>query len=353
VVLDSIADEISRHGPIPFERFMALALYSPDGGFFSSDVVRSTHRGDFLTSPEVSPWFGRTLARPVAAVQRTLGGPFTLVEAGAGSGSLLRPLLGALERRPDEVLAVEVSPAARDALHDVADRVLEAIPEDRTVEGVVVANELVDNLPVSIVVSVSGRWEERWVGLDGRRLELVSAPARPDVEVWADRFGGSPADGVIVEVQLAAGRWLEHALRFVERGAVIVFDYGGTTEELQPRRSTGTLRTYRSHHLGPDPLLEPGATDITVDVNFTALADVAAGAGASVEIHRQDEYLGANGLRDRLADLRRRELDLARSGDEWQRLAVRSELRDAETIMHPRGLGDFRVLVATKGGNSL
>jgi SAM-dependent MidA family methyltransferase len=158
-----------------------------------------------------------------------------------------------------------------------------------------------------------------------------------------------------VEVQLAAARWLTAALERLAAGTLLVVDYGGTAEELAPRRTRGTLRTYRAHHLGPDPLLAPGATDVTVDVNFTAMAAVAeaavagAAAGAGVELLRQDDYLARWGLRDVVAELRRRELELAKGDQAMARLAVRAERTDAETLLHPRGLGDFRVLVATVG----
>jgi len=153
-------------------------------------------------------------------------------------------------------------------------------------------------------------------------------------------------EGGMVEVQLAATAWVGDALGRIDRGALLLIDYGGTAEELEPRRTQGTLRTYRSHHLGPDPLLDPGATDVTVDVNFTAAVAIAEQQGAHVELHRQDDFLETLGLRDIVSERRHRERDLARSGDAMQRLIVRSEATDAETLLHPRGLGDFRVMVA-------
>ena len=153
----------------------------------------------------------------------------------------------------------------------------------------------------------------------------------------------------MVEVQLEAADWVRAALARIGRGALVIIDYGGTAEELEPRRTQGTLRTYRSHHLGPDPLLEPGATDVTVDVNFTAAVAVAEAAGASVELHRQDDFLEGPSVCERSSPTcRHRERDLARSGDAMQRLVVRSEATDAETLLHPRGLGDFRVMVARR-----
>ncbi len=325
---------------MPFERFMGLALYDPEGGFFGSGPLRSAKSGDFLTSPEVSPWFGRTLANAI-------GEPRTVVEIGAGSGSLLRPLVDALPVPPQRVVAIEASPAARTALGDLGFETASDLADlAEPFAGVILANELLDNLPMRIAVRSGESWVERWIGLDEDALVLVEAPAREDTIAWLDAYAGKVADGGVVEVQLEAASWLRRALGLLRSGTLIVVDYGATTEELEPRRAIGTLRTYRAHHIGPDPLLEPGATDITADVNFTALLDVAQNAGADAALHRQDDFLAALGLRDTIAALRARELDLARGGDAMARLKVRSELKDAETLLHPRGLGDFRVLVA-------
>jgi SAM-dependent MidA family methyltransferase len=331
---------------MPFERFMELALYDATGGFFGSGPLRSVKAGDFLTSPEVSPWFGRILARYIDSRTAAFAAPFSIVEAGAGSGSLLRPLLAALQRPAEKVVAVEASPAARVNLGElgvdvVADLAALAVP----FTGFVIANELLDNLPMRLAARHGDQWEERWVGATAANgLELVSAPARSDTLEWLAAYAGPVADGGVVEVQLEAQRWLRQAISLVEVGSIVIIDYGATAEELAPRRAIGTLRTYRNHHLGPDPLLEPGATDITADVNFTALVDAALQAGAVATLHRQDDFLAAYGLRDVMADLRSRELELARGTDTMARLEVRSELKDAETLLHPRGLGDFRVL---------
>lgn len=331
---------------------MTAALYDPDGGFFATGALRSSREGHFLTSPEVSPLFGETLARFVEEERARLDDPedFAVVESGAGSGSLLQPLLGALDS-PVAAWAVEVSPAARRALAALLppERVVTALEDiPPPVTGVVLANELLDNLPAAVAVRIPDGWEERWVVAAGERLELAPHPARPEVAAWADRFGGPVAVGGVVEVQLAAAAWLRAALGLLAKGAVVVIDYGDTAEGLAPRRAEGTIRTYRAHHLGPHPLEAPGETDITADVNFTALLAVADEAGSATEYHRQEDFLGELGLRDRLGELRHRELALAREGDSMQRLRVRSLRTEAEALLHPRGLGDFRVLVARR-----
>lgn len=349
---DSLIESIDRNGPMPFEDFMEACLYDPVAGFFSTGPLRSTATGDFLTSPEISPWFGRIIGRYVQSVRDAVGRErFTVVEVGCGSGSLMRALR---EELGDDVdyWAVEVSPAARESVGEIVGRNRVATRLDEVpgpIRGVVIGNELVDNLPAALVVNTDSGWEERWLGASDGGLCLVSAPVRPEVGEWADRFAGSVPVGGMVEVQLAAYRWIEHAVSSLDQGSVLIIDYGGTTEELEPRRTRGTLRTYRAHHLGPDPLDEPGETDLTMDVHFSALAEAAARRGATVTIERQDDFLAKWGLRDVVSQLRYEELDAARRGDAMKRLALRSDRTDAETLLHPRGLGDFRVMTAAVG----
>lgn len=337
-----ILADIQESGPMPFDRFMEIALYDPDG-FFGGPHLRSERGGDFLTSPEVSPLFGQTLATHVERERDRIGEPFQLVEVGAGSGSLLASLLKTVEV---EAWAVEVSQAAREMLADLLseERILSDIPDE--VRGVILANELLDNFPMALAQKMDEGWRERWVGAERDILQFVDAEPRREVLDWLEHFAGDVPNGGWVEVQLAAQAWLQLALDRLDAGSVMIIDYGDTADNLVPRRRDGTVRTYRAHHLGPHPLDEPGATDITADVNFTALIDTAEIAGAEVDFHRQDDFLADLGLRERLSEVRHAELEAARSGDEMGRLRLRSLKTEAETLMHPRGLGDFRVLIA-------
>ncbi len=331
---------------------MQMSLYHPDMGYFKGDRLRSVPDGDFLTSPEVSPLFGETLAGLVRreAARLGLSRPM-VVDVGAGSGSLLSPLLAALGEQV-EPWAVEVSPPARKVLAQVVgpDRTVSSLDElSPQIRGVVFANELLDNLPMALARRSSNGWRELWVGEEQGELAWVEAPVRPRVEEWLERYAGPTPDGGIVEVQLQACRWVRDALERLEVGALVILDYGNTAEGLAHRRVEGTVRTYRAHHLGPDPLSEPGQTDITADVNFTAVMETAREAGASVALLRQDEFLENLGLGKKIEELRIEELQHARSDEEMARLQVRSRRIGAETLLHPRGLGDFRVLIARKG----
>lgn len=348
---ERIAAEIARTGPVPFEQFMEAALYDPEDGYFSAGPLRSHEGGDFLTSPEVSPEFGAALGRWAEGEHRRLGRPddFLVVDAGAGSGSLLAPLLEALPFTP-RAMAVEASPAALEA---AALRLPQAELAGREApfepfQGVVIANELLDNLPAAAAVRRCGGWTERWVGAEGGGLVLVEAPVRPEVSAWLDRYAGGAPEGGVVECQLAAAAWLNRMIGLLEAGSILVIDYGGAAEDLLPRRRGGTLRTHRSHRPGPHPLDEPGAVDITSDVNFTALLDTAARRGLDCRLTSQRRFLTEWGLAGRREALRRRELALARTGPPMDRLQVRSRVLQIEALLHPRGLGGFQVLSARR-----
>jgi NADH dehydrogenase [ubiquinone] 1 alpha subcomplex assembly factor 7 len=221
---------------------------------------------------------------------------------------------------------------------------LDDVPFDGPV--VVIANELLDNVPVAIAVRTGSGWEERWIGVDGGDLCLVAAPIRDEVADWVERFGGDVPVGGLVEAHVLGDAWFRDVLGRIETGTVCIIDYGDTAEALAPRRSFGTLRTYRSHHLGPDPLAFPGETDITADVNFSSLLAICGELDWEATLQRQEDFLTEYGLRAQLSEFRRQELALARDGDPMDRLRVRSRKNEAETLLHSRGLGDFRVLIA-------
>ena len=350
---ERICHLIRREGPIPFDRFMEMALYDPDGGYFGSGPLRSRAEGDFLTSPETSREFGATLARFVEKEFRRLGRPagFTLLEAGAGSGTLLSPLIAALDRAPRAV-ALEVSPAARQSLRQALPGV-EVVADDRVLDpfsGVIIANEVLDNLPAAVAVRTEeGAWAEHRVWCDGPDLVLVEGPVRSDVLAWLEAHAADVPAGGVVECQVAASSWMGRMIDLLEAGAIVVIDYGDTSDGLLPRRSRGgTLRTYRAHHLSQHPLDEPGTMDITADVDFSALASAAAARGLRYRLCRQDDFLSELGLDSRRAELRQRELAEARGGDPMERLRLRSRAKEIDTLLHPRGFGDFRVLVATR-----
>lgn len=345
---------IRREGPLPFERFMEMALYDPAGGYYAAGPLRSHPAGDFITSPEVSPAFGETLAAYAVGEYRRLGEPsdFTVAEAGAATGSLLEPLLSALPF-PARAAAVEASVAARAALAVRLPHLLTYSPDEvpDRLTGVMFANEVADNLPVALAVREEDGWSERRVGEEDGELTLTAAPVRAEVGEWLEAYAGEVPAGGTAEAQLAARDWISEWAGRLAAGSLVVVDYGSAGQSADGGGAgAGTLRTHRRHRPGPLPLDSPGEVDITVDVNFAALADAARTHGLECETLTQRAFLTRCGLPDRLAARREEELELARTGDYLGRLRARSYLTGAAALLDPAGLGGFHVLIASRAG---
>ncbi len=359
----AIRAEIGRRGSIPFADFMALALGHAEGGYYTVAAARPTRGGDFLTAPELHPVFGAALARQVAEAWERVGRPvpFTLLEYGAGSGTLamaivagLRddgsPLADVLVYAPVEVnrhrLAELGNRAAAAGLQVVDPAGLDADP----VAGVVVANEYLDALPVHLLEVRDGRALEARVtvregGELGETLDEPSDPALHDRLAGLAREGIVLVDGQRLEVCLAVDAWAREVSRRLAAGLVIVVDYGAPAAELYgPRRRAGTLMTYRGHAAGGDPgapYRDVGERDITAHVDTTALAAALAGAGLDLlGDTSQAELLVGCGLEELV---RRRQAGLASATEAL-------ELRSAVMrLVDPRHLGGFRAVLAGRG----
>ncbi|MGH9673903.1 MAG: class I SAM-dependent methyltransferase [Bryobacteraceae bacterium] len=246
-----IAEEIARDGPIPFHRFMEIALYHPEHGYYRKPRDPFGRGGDFFTAAQLQPAFGILMARIVRSLWEELGSPpdFTVVELGPGRG--------------------EMREAFSEWRYEPVDVDGGAIP--RRFTGVVFANEFFDALPVDVLVSRESGPRERRVDADGSGFRWV------EVDVTAPGFtpalpGGlpGPEDGRIFEVNTASLAWLDRIAASLERGFVLAIDYGYTEAEAA-RFPQGTLMSYRRHRASEDVLAEPGLRDITSHVNFTAL----------------------------------------------------------------------------------
>ena len=267
--MERIRDEIRRGGPMPFARFMELALYDPDGGYYRSHDARPGRGGDFLTAPELHPIFGEMLARAVEQAWERLErpDPFVVVEHGAGEGALATslldavrdaPLAGSIRYRPVEVDEGRMR-ALRDRLETagLADR-LEGGPSDAPFDGVVLANEVLDALPVHRVRRVDG--ELRELAVDCRGGRRVRRGRDRAVDGRRSRSGSPPTgielvDGQTAEICLALDDWIARAAAPLRRGLVLLIDYGAVAAELYDpvRRRDGTLRAYVRHQVHDDP----------------------------------------------------------------------------------------------------
>ncbi len=329
----------SAADPIGFDAFVERALYGPDG-FYTRAVElgggRAGRRGDFLTSPEVGPLFGAVVARVLDAEWERIGRPerFTFVDAGAGPGTLARAVLAAAPACADSLryVAVEVSAAQR-ALHPDGVVSMAALPEG-PIDGVVLANELLDNLPFRLAVH-DGAWREAFVvpRPDGTFAEVLSAPFDPRPAV----LPSSAPHGARAPLVDRARDWVATARSTVSSGSVVVLDYcSATTAGLALRPWREWLRTYRAHERGEHPLRSPGSQDITTEVPIDQLPEPDA-------VRSQAQWLQRWGIDELVAEGRRIwEEQAARPGLEAMRM--RSRVSESEALLDPAGLGGFTVL---------
>jgi len=313
---------------------MADALYGPTG--FYSTSGRAGRRGDFITSPEVGPLFGSVVARFLDAEWERIGRPvpFTVVDAGAGPGALARSILAAGPACAEAMryVASEVSAAQREqhpaGVESRAD--LPAGPFD----GVIIANELLDNLPFRLAVH-DGGWREAYVVAlpDGRLVESLSDPFDPVPDV----LPAHAALGARAPIQDAARNWIEDARRRVANGSVVVIDYAvATTAELAGRPWREWLRTYRAHERGDHYLADPGGQDITTEVAIDQLPGPDA-------IRTQAQWLQLHGIGE-LVEEGKRHWDAHAARPDLEAIRMRSRVSESEALLDPHGLGGFTVL---------
>ncbi|MFA6121309.1 MAG: class I SAM-dependent methyltransferase [Sideroxydans sp.] len=306
-------DIATQGGWIPFSRFMELALYAPGLGYYTAGARKFGEAGDFITAPELSTLFGRTLAKQLIEVMQA-STPHIL-ELGAGSGKLALDILTELEKRgalPESYSILEVSADLRqrqqallqERLPHLAARVLwlDSLPEK--ISGAVIGNEVLDALPVHLVYWSDGGILERGVSSNG------------DTFAWQDRLPENPAlldiaksltvpDDYLSEVSLAARGLVASLSERMEKGALLFIDYGfGATEYYHPQRSRGTLMCHYRHHSHDDPFYLLGLQDITAHVDFTAIAESAIDHGAHFLGYTSQAYfLINNGVTDLMSEV--------------------------------------------------
>ncbi len=307
-------------GFLPFDRFMELALYAPGLGYYVAGAQKFGPAGDFVTAPELSPLFGACVARQCAETLRATAGG--IIEFGGGSGRLAVSVLRALAAQGLPAVnyaIVELSPElrARQYAHieATAPEVLAQVqwwqgPPRATWTGVILANEILDALPVTRFEIASGGVLECGIGLDAAgQLEARTRPAGATLssEVIAALAHPTQAygTGYRSEINFAQRAWLADLPNFLRRGVVILADYGyPRAEYYHPDRTDGTLQCYYRHRVHADPLWWPGVQDMTAAVDFTAVANAAVAAGFEVAgFAEQAQYLLATGITELLAQV--------------------------------------------------
>lgn len=369
LLIELLVDEIRRQGQgrISFARFMETVLYHEELGYYRGPHRKPGRSGDFITSPELHPYFGFTIARQIADCWDRLGQPRRLVvrEHGASSGVLAYDIIAALSQQAPDVRdaldyrLVEVNEyraaESRAAMEEVglSDLVRPEHPDEITPEpGIVLANEVADALPVHRLIVRDNELRECWVALDEKE-HFVEEEGTLSAEIASVDFPSYLADagvdltampnGARLDVSPAVAAWARSIAGNLARGYAIVIDYGYDAPALyRDHRLEGTVRGYFGHTVTDDPYIRIGEQDLTAHVDFTWLSRAATGAGMTeIGLTTQSEFLTQLGLGDWLVQL---QTEPDTSLEEYYR-AQAAVFR----LIDPAGLGRFRVLGLARG----
>jgi SAM-dependent MidA family methyltransferase len=346
-----IAEEIEQQGgAIPFSRFMELALYAPRLGYYSGGAAKLGQAGDFTTAPEITPLFGASLAGVAAAIIAQ-SAP-NIIEFGAGTGKLARDVLIALTKQGVQVesytiidLSGELRARQQDMLRDFPQvRWVDALPA--SFSGVVLANEVLDAMPVELVLKTAHGWRRQMVTVADGAFAWVQAEAAPALLEHILRQvpeADSLPEGYLTEVHPVACGFMASLATLFEggKGAALLVDYGFPAHEFyHPQRDTGTLMCHYRHHAHPEPFFLPGLQDITAHVDFTAMALAAQDAGLEVLGYmNQASFLLAAGIGDLLLQT-----------DPEDALRYLPQARAVQKLVAPSEMGElFKVLAVGRG----
>ena len=337
-------------GWIPFSRYMEAALYAPGLGYYAAGAMKFGAAGDFVTAPEMTPLFGRTLAHALAPVLAETGGE--VLELGAGSGRLAADLLGELERLdalPARYSILEVSADLRQrqqetiarALPQLAGRVhwLDALPAHFS--GVILGNEVLDALPAELVHWTENGPLSRGVIVEGDTFSWQDRPiADPVLRARADALDLAP--GYVSEINLAADALIASLAQCLDRGLILMIDYGFVAAEYyHPQRHMGTLRAHYRHHALDDPFYLPGLCDLTAHVDFSAVARAGTAAGLELAGYAsQAGFLLNSGLTELLMQTPPNDV-----------VAYLPQANAVQRLVSPAEMGElFKVIALSKGG---
>jgi SAM-dependent MidA family methyltransferase len=356
-----IRDHLRRHGPVPFPWFMQQALYHPEYGYYTSTRLRIGRQGDYYTNVSVGPLYGELLASQLVEMWKLLGSPsgFTIVEQGAEDGRLAVDILSAIAEESIEAAAcmrytiLEPVPAKlllqRARLEPAfLDKVtwLSELADLEKVTGAFISNELVDAMPVHLVLYRDNEWSELWVDISEKDFCFVPAKIdAPELVQAIEKLPVPLASPYRTEVNLAAMRWIQAVSARLELGFVLIVDYGFPRDVYyQPERREGTLSCYSRHRRSYDPLERPGEIDITAHVDFTSLAEAAENVSLRVAGYVDQHHFMVGAAESRLLAL---EKAVESGGLASAPTAFSGPYR---TLMHPGNMGmAFKFLLLTKG----
>jgi len=366
-LLEEVHERIHAGGPLPYDAFMRLVLYHPDGGYYATRVPGSG--GDYGTSPSLTPWFGRLVTRELSAMWDAVGrpDPFTVVEVGAGRADLAAAVLesaghfrGALRWRFVERFG-EIADLQRGRLGALAasaewSEQLGPGPHAPAGSGCVLAHEVLDNFPVhTLEVSDGDGVLEVYVDLDGNKLiERLGPLSTPALAEPARRAARHLGRGDRFELCPELEAWCCQAARALERGYLLLVDYGGVEPEIWLDHPEGTLATHGPADVGPSPLEDPGRKDITAKVNFSAVLRAVDAAGFCPQpLVTQRTWLLSLGLAQIADEIDAAGFQAALEGWLEQAEVLQGELGLLLELGAVGGLGDLLVLRAAKRAPAL
>ena len=338
-------DEAGRM--IPFRRFMELALYHPDHGYYSSGRARVGKEGDFFTSISVGGIYGRLLASICREVWERLEEPeeFTIVEQGANDGTMAADILNAASNSGDDfsraIHYVIAEPFAINRERQKAKLAefpsgqvswVEAAGDLSSFTGIHLSNELLDAFPVDSLRWQRGEWQEECVGRNGEEFGWISRQiSDPALLETAQLFPMGLPEGFRVEASRSVRPWLKSVHHRMVRGMILTIDYGQAGEDrYAPHRADGTLLAYRSHRRFNDPLPEPGLRDITAQVDFSTLARQSRETGFDLLGYSDQHHFLVGAAEPWLHTLG----DFTAQSD-----AARNDLRALQTLLNPASMG--------------
>ena len=332
---DEIRKRIASNGPITFDEFMEVALYHPNGGYYTHNRQDTTYR-DYYTSPSAHPAFSALIAVQLEAMWKVLDRPtpFHVVEMGAGRGLMARDIT--------EYARQHLLGFANALCYIAVDKTSDEPPSG--IVGCVISNELVDAFPVHRFEDEDGALVELFVDVDadGRLHSVPGEPSTPLLAARLDKLGLELPNETRGEINLRIGPWARQVAEIVARGFVLTIDYGREANELySPQRSRGTLQTYYKHTSGSSPYQWIGRQDITAHVDFTTVIEEGLAVGLKpLCLMTQAEYLERLGLKVWADRLRNRDIS---PND------VRANMMAMRNLTDPDGLGGFKVLIQGKG----
>ena len=319
---------------IYFDTFMQEALYS-ESGFFNTENVRSSEKGDFLTSPEVSQYFGVIIRSWIDSKNFYEN----IVEFGSGTGSLIEQI------GLKNITAVELSSTARKVIDNKGILSVKSYEDLNILSAdLVYGNEILDNIPCSIAVYKENNWYEKVVDISKDNLSYAYQPIRDEQLNWINLNKIEPNKNYEVELQTNIDNLIANLINRFQPKSFLFFDYGYEQKNRNKRKYKSLLRTYKKHHLSVDPIDDPGNIDITYDINFSAVKENFKSLGYSVSLKKQREFLLENGFNDIYDDLKNQYITL----EGIEKLKINSELNGLKAILDSNGLGDFYCLIAEK-----